>query len=97
MITPGQATLHDLRAVMGGGALALDPGWRGATQASVDALMRRLSTGEALYGVNTGFGKLAGTRIAPDSWRSCSSTCCEAMPPAPAPSCRRRWCARSSR
>jgi histidine ammonia-lyase len=65
MITPGQATLHDLRAVMGGGALALDPGWRGATQASVDALMRRLSTGEALYGVNTGFGKLAGTRIAP--------------------------------
>jgi histidine ammonia-lyase len=66
MITPGQATLHDLRAVMGGGALALDPAWRAATQASVDALSRRLATGEALYGVNTGFGKLAGTRIAPE-------------------------------
>ncbi len=66
MITPGQATLQELRAVMGGGALALDPAWRAVTQASVDALARRLSTGEALYGVNTGFGKLAGTRIAPE-------------------------------
>jgi histidine ammonia-lyase len=66
MITPGQATLHDLRAVMEGGALALDPAWRAATQASMDALARRLATGEALYGVNTGFGKLAGTRIAPE-------------------------------
>jgi histidine ammonia-lyase len=66
MIPPGQASLHDLRAVMEGGALALDPAWRAATQASVDALSRRLATGEALYGVNTGFGKLAGTRIAPE-------------------------------
>jgi histidine ammonia-lyase len=45
---------------------ALDPSWRAATQASVDALGRRLSSGEALYGVNTGFGKLASTRIAPE-------------------------------
>lgn len=66
MITPGHATLHDLRAVMSGAQLTLDPVWRGATQASADALSRRLATGDALYGVNTGFGKLAGTRIAPD-------------------------------
>ncbi|WP_237213651.1 histidine ammonia-lyase [Falsiroseomonas oryziterrae] len=66
MITPGQAHLNELRAVMTGGALALDPGWRAQVAASVAALDRRLAGGEALYGVNTGFGKLASTRIAPD-------------------------------
>ena len=66
MITAGQAHLHDLRAIMEGQPLALDPSWRAATQASVDALGRRLAAGEALYGVNTGFGKLASTRIAPE-------------------------------
>jgi histidine ammonia-lyase len=66
MITPGSATLPELRAVMEGGALALDPGWRATTQRSVDALNARLASGEALYGVNTGFGKLASTRIPPE-------------------------------
>ena len=65
MIIPGQAHLHDLRAVMAGQRLVLDPSWRAATQASVEALHRRLAGGKALYGVNTGFGKLASTRIAP--------------------------------
>lgn len=66
MITPGQAHLHDLRAIMSGQALALDPAWRAHAQQAVDALGRRLAGGEALYGVNTGFGKLASTRIAPE-------------------------------
>jgi histidine ammonia-lyase len=55
-----------LRAVMGGAMPSLAPDWRAVTQASVDALAARLAGGEALYGVNTGFGKLASTRIAPD-------------------------------
>lgn len=66
MITPGQVHLHDLRAVMAGQPIALDPSWRGTVQHSVDALQKRLAGGEALYGVNTGFGKLASTRIAPE-------------------------------
>jgi histidine ammonia-lyase len=66
MITPGQVHLHELRAVMAGQPLALDPAWRAAAQAAVDTLTRRLAGGEALYGVNTGFGKLASTRIPPD-------------------------------
>jgi histidine ammonia-lyase len=65
MIAPGQATLAQLRAIMGGGALEMAPGWRGIAQQSVDALQARLATGAALYGVNTGFGKLASTRISP--------------------------------
>jgi histidine ammonia-lyase len=66
MITPGAATLQDLRAIMEARALTLDPAWRGVVQDSADGLARRLATGVALYGVNTGFGKLASTRIPPD-------------------------------
>jgi histidine ammonia-lyase len=66
MITPGEATLGQLRAIADGGRLALPDAWRGSVQASADALAARVAGGEALYGVNTGFGKLASTRIAPD-------------------------------
>ncbi len=66
MITPGAAALHDLRALMSGATLTLDPSWRVTTEKSVAALRTRLAGGEALYGVNTGFGKLASTRIAPE-------------------------------
>ncbi|QDJ10156.1 Histidine ammonia-lyase [Roseomonas mucosa] len=63
MITPGQATLDALRAVMAGEALELPPGWEGPMRASSDALAARLAAGDTMYGVNTGFGKLASTRI----------------------------------
>ncbi|PZW50889.1 histidine ammonia-lyase [Humitalea rosea] len=62
-LTPGQAALPALRAIMAGGAVALAPGWREACAASAAGLALRLASGEALYGVNTGFGKLASTRI----------------------------------
>ncbi|WP_043334797.1 histidine ammonia-lyase [Belnapia moabensis] len=62
-VIPGEAVLSQWRAVMQGETLALAPGWQAVAQASVAALEARLATGEALYGVNTGFGKLAGTRI----------------------------------
>ncbi|HEY8610985.1 MAG TPA: aromatic amino acid lyase, partial [Roseomonas sp.] len=67
MIAPGGATLAALRAVMEGEPLRLDEGWRKAVRASHSALAARLDAGEVMYGVNTGFGKLAGTRIAPDA------------------------------
>jgi histidine ammonia-lyase len=63
MIAPGTASLADWRAVMAGAPLALAPGWAAACEASAAALGARLAGGEALYGVNTGFGKLASTRI----------------------------------
>ena len=61
------AALAQLRAVMAGGALALPEGWRDAVRTSHSALAARLAAGEVMYGVNTGFGKLAGTRIPPDA------------------------------
>jgi histidine ammonia-lyase len=63
IISPGQATLGDLRAIMGGAPLQLPADWREPVAASVAALAARIDNGEALYGVNTGFGKLASQRI----------------------------------
>ncbi|WP_135467058.1 histidine ammonia-lyase [Crenalkalicoccus roseus] len=60
------ATLAELRAVMEGAPLALPEGWRAATEAGAAALAARLAEGAPIYGVNTGFGRLASTRIAPD-------------------------------
>jgi histidine ammonia-lyase len=63
-LRPGGLTLDDLQAThAGAGALALDPAARTAIRASA-AVVQRAAQGDApVYGVNTGFGKLATTRI----------------------------------
>jgi histidine ammonia-lyase len=63
IIAPGSATLAQLRDIMQGEALALPQGWQVPLEQSVAALAARIASGEALYGVNTGFGKLASQRI----------------------------------
>jgi histidine ammonia-lyase len=63
IIAPGSADLAQLRAIMQGEALALPQGWQAPLEQSVAALAARIASGEALYGVNTGFGKLASQRI----------------------------------
>ena len=63
IIAPGSATLAQLRAIMQGEALELPQGWQAPLEQSVAALAARIASGEALYGVNTGFGKLASQRI----------------------------------
>lgn len=64
VLVPGALTLDDLRAVHSGGvAIAIDPG-AAANVAAAAAVVRRAAEGSAaVYGVNTGFGKLASTRI----------------------------------
>ena len=66
MIVPGQATLATLRAVMEGEALSLAPGWEETVRQGAAVLSARLAEDAPIYGVNTGFGKLASTRIAAD-------------------------------
>jgi histidine ammonia-lyase len=57
--------LSDIRAVLAGPiAVQLSDRARGLIQRSADTVKRLLATGDAIYGVNTGFGKLAKTRIA---------------------------------
>ena len=63
---PGELTLPQLRRLCGTERVqvVLAPSCRAAIQASAD-LVRRATEGDApVYGVNTGFGKLASTRIA---------------------------------
>lgn len=63
-LTPGSATLADWRAVMDGAAVRLDPGSVHAVARSARAVEAIIARGEPIYGINTGFGKLASVHIA---------------------------------
>ncbi|HEX2546320.1 MAG TPA: histidine ammonia-lyase [Ramlibacter sp.] len=69
VVTPGELTLPQLRGLWESSDIpqvTLDPSCRAAIRASAD-LVRRATEGDApVYGVNTGFGKLATQRIARD-------------------------------
>ena len=64
VLTPGEADLTVLEQVYrGDGPVTLDPGAREAVEATA-ALVAEAARGEAaVYGVNTGFGKLASRKI----------------------------------
>ncbi len=69
-LKPGHAPLSFWRTVMEGrDTLALDAAAWTAVDAGRAAIERTLASGKAVYGVNTGFGKLAETRIADDKLR----------------------------
>jgi len=63
VLNPGAVPLSDWRAIYRGAALSLDPAARPAIVASAAAVERILAKGEPVYGINTGFGKLASVRI----------------------------------
>ena len=66
ILIPGALTLAQLRRLccIEPGPVTLDPACRAGIRASA-ALVQRAADGDApVYGVNTGFGKLASTRIA---------------------------------
>jgi histidine ammonia-lyase len=65
-LTPGTVTLADLRAVWAGAPVELDAvAWQ-AIEAASDSISRIVASGRTVYGVNTGFGLLAQTRIPAD-------------------------------
>ncbi len=64
VLKAGAAALGDWRAIWRGAPMALDPAHEAAVAASAAAVTRILDRGEPVYGINTGFGKLAGVRIA---------------------------------
>ena len=66
-ITIGETAIslvHVKAALVGPISVALSPQARGLIVKSAETVARLLKTGDAIYGVNTGFGKLAKTRIA---------------------------------
>jgi histidine ammonia-lyase len=63
-LRPGRATLADWRRVAQGAAVQLDPAAVPAVEASARTVDAIIARGQPVYGINTGFGKLASALIA---------------------------------
>jgi histidine ammonia-lyase len=63
VLKPGRVSLDEWRAVLNGASVRLDAGSEEAIAGSAAAVARILARGEPVYGINTGFGKLASVRI----------------------------------
>jgi histidine ammonia-lyase len=64
ILTPGHATLATWRAIYNGAEVVLDPVCLPAIQRAAAAVEAILARDQPVYGINTGFGKLATVRIA---------------------------------
>lgn len=65
-LMPGKAGPEDWRAIWHGAAPALTPPAYDAVRQSAEAVARIVAKDKAVYGINTGFGKLAAVRIPDD-------------------------------
>ena len=66
-LIPGSATLAQLHEIWSGQhAVQLDPSSHPAIKAAANAVAAAVAGDDAVYGINTGFGKLASVKIAPD-------------------------------
>ena len=63
VLKPGNASLADWRTIYRGAVPSLDPACKKLIAASAAAVARIVAKGEPVYGINTGFGKLASVRI----------------------------------
>ena len=66
VLRPGHVTLAQWRQVYRGAPLALDPAALPVVRASAAAVAAIVAKGAPVYGINTGFGKLASVRIERD-------------------------------
>ena len=62
-LKPGETTLADWRSIYRGAVPKLDASCRPAVERSARAVARIVAEGKPVYGINTGFGKLASVRI----------------------------------
>ena len=63
-LTPGRMTLAAWREVADGAPVRLDPAAMSAVEAGARAVDAIIAKGEPVYGINTGFGRLASIHIA---------------------------------
>ena len=63
VLTPGEVSLADWRAIYRGATVRLDPACHARVRASATLVDEIVARGEPVYGINTGFGKLASVRI----------------------------------
>jgi histidine ammonia-lyase len=64
VLQPGNVSLSQWRDIYQGAVPTLDPACASAVAASADTVARIVAKGDPVYGINTGFGKLASVRIA---------------------------------
>jgi histidine ammonia-lyase len=65
-ILPGKTALSQWRRVLSGALVSLEPMARPQVERAAAVIADILAQDEAVYGINTGFGKLASKRIADD-------------------------------
>jgi histidine ammonia-lyase len=63
ILRPGAISLASWRAIYYGRPVALDPSCREGVEAGAQTVAKIVARGEPVYGINTGFGKLASVRI----------------------------------
>ena len=66
VVTPGTVGLDVLARVLAGATIVLDPSCWPRVEAAAEIVAKAARIDVPVYGINTGFGKLASTRIAPD-------------------------------
>ena len=90
VVAPGKVTLDDLAQVLAGRSVVLDASFWPRIEAASNIVAKAAHADAPAYGINTGFGKLASTRIAADQTTLLQrnlivSHCCGVGPPTPAP------------
>jgi histidine ammonia-lyase len=66
LLRPGRVPLDQWRTIYRGAGVALDPACLPTIERSAAAVAAIVAKGEPVYGINTGFGKLASVRIGSD-------------------------------
>ena len=66
VVKPGPDSLDDLASVLTGAPVALDPSFWPRVDAAAEIVAKAARADAPVYGINTGFGKLASKRIPPD-------------------------------
>lgn len=89
VLTPGKVGAAEIVAILGGSAATLDPAAFPRVEQAAAIIARASGGNEAVYGVNTGFGKLASKRIPPRDTATLQrnlilSHCCGMGEPTPA-------------
>ncbi|MGJ5007209.1 histidine ammonia-lyase [Bradyrhizobium oligotrophicum] len=87
---PGRVSLDDLAEVYAGNSLALESTCWPGVEAAAAIVARAAQGAEPVYGINTGFGKLASKRIPPEQTAQLQrnlilSHCCGVGPATPEP------------
>jgi histidine ammonia-lyase len=96
-LKPGEVTLAEWQSIYRGAMPVLAEGYEARVQASAETVARIVAKGDPVYGINTGFGKLASVRIEPNDIRTLQrnivlSHCAGVGDPAPVPIVRLMMC-----